>query len=476
MEKAIQNQAGNPLATEKVGKLLARFAIPSVIGMLVSALYNIVDQIFIGQGVGMLGNAATNVSFPLTTVCVSIALLLGIGGASNFSLALGAGNKEKAGNVAGNAMTLMVIFGVALFAVVQIFLEPMMRAFGSSELVLPYALEYTHITSIGMPFLILANGASQLIRADGSPLYSMVCMLVGAGINTVLDPIFIFVFDMGIAGAAWATIISQIVSCVIALLYFRKFKNLRMQRQYFRLRAQYIKLIISLGIAAFFNQVAMMAVQIVMNNTLTHYGALSDYGSEIPLAVVGIITKVAIVMMSFVIGIAQGNQPIVGFNYGAKNYGRVRESYIKAVLAATVVSTIGFLCFQLFPRQIISIFGEGSELYFHFAERYFRIYMLLAFAIGLQPVTSNFFTAIGKAKLGILISLTRQVLFLLPLIILFPMFMGIDGVMYAGPISDCAAVIVALALGLREMKRLKIAEQEMSLQRGKEAPQTVESG
>lgn len=376
MKAEVQN-APNPLGVQKESKLLVNFAIPCIISMLVTALYNIVDQIFIGQGVGMLGNAATNIAFPLSTTCTAIALLLGIGGASNYSLKLGAGEKEEAARYSGNALTLITIFGVALFVVVELFLTPMLKGFGATKDVLPYAETYTRITAIGFPFLIANTAISKQILADGSPRYSMMSMLVGAVINTILDPILIFGFGMGMAGAALATITGQIISFSISLRYVFHFKNIRLTKDSFRLGGRYVKNIGALGASACFNQIAMTIVQIVMNNVLSYYGAKSMYGGEIPLACAGIITKVNMVFMAIIIGISQGTQPIVGFNYGAKKYGRVRKTYLLAVGAATVLSFVAFICFQVFPRQIISIFGAGSELYFRFSERYFRIYMFL---------------------------------------------------------------------------------------------------
>ncbi|ULQ59460.1 MATE family efflux transporter [Brucepastera parasyntrophica] len=448
-------EAGNILATEKIGKLLVKFAVPTIISFLVSALYNIVDQIFIGQGVGILGNAATNIAFPVTTISTALALLLGIGGASNFNLELGAGRKERASHIIGNCVVLLGITGLILCAVIIIFLEPLMHAFGATENVLSHALTYTGITALGIPLVVFTAASSNLIRADGSPGYAMICMLSGAVLNTILDPIFIFVFDMGIAGAAWATVIGQAVSFVLAVRYYFNFKTVPLAAEHFKLKGTYIRAIVSLGAASCFNQLAMTVVQITMNNTLNYYGAESVYGSDIPLACVGVITKVNIVFMAFILGISQGNQPIVGFNYGARNYDRVKKAYRLAATAATIVSTIAFLCFQFLPRQIISIFGDGSEIYFRFAERFFRIYMAMMFINGIQPVTANFFTSIGKAKMGILISMTRQILFLLPLILIFPLFFGIDGVMYAGPIADGIAAVLAFYLVSREMKKMK---------------------
>ena len=331
----------------------------------------------------------------------------------------------------------------------------MLTFFGATKEVLPYAKQYTRITAIGFPFLIMNTGMSKLILADGSPRYSMISMLVGAIVNTILDPIFIFSLHMGMTGAALATILGQIVSFCISLRYMFHFKTIHLKRSSFRITASRVANIMKLGACACFNQIAMTVVQIVMNNTLAHYGALSVYGGDIPLACAGIITKVNMIFMSFVIGISQGIQPIIGFNYGAAKYTRVRKTYLLALATATALSFVAFGCFQLFPRQIISVFGKGSELYFQFSERYFRIYMFLTLINGIQPVTSNFFNSIGKSSLGVFMSLTRQILFLLPLIIVFPIFMGIDGVMYAGPIADAATGIVCGIFTIRELKELK---------------------
>lgn len=429
-----------------------KFAIPAIISMLVSSLYNIVDQIFIGQGVGMLGNAATNIAFPISIICTATALLLGIGSASNYNLESGAGRPEKAAQIAGTGLSMLVICGVLIGVGVLILLEPLLHVFGVTPDILPFARDYTGITAFGIPFLILTTGGNHIIRADRSPTYSMICMLTGAIINTILDPLFIFEFHWGIKGAAAATIIGQIISGIMVIYYFAKKRNMSLTVSMLRPGAEYVKAITSLGMAACINQIAMAIVQITMNNTLRHYGAQSMYGADIPLACVGVISKVNMVFMAICIGISQGCQPIWGFNYGAKNYERVRETYKKAFFICMAVGISFFLCFQLFPRQIVSIFGSGSEAYFHFAERYFKIFMFLTFLNGVQPMSSGFFTSIGKAKLGIVVSLTRQVIFLLPLILIFPMFMGIDGVMYAGPIADGAAALVAVGFALYQLK------------------------
>lgn len=442
----------NPLGSEPVSSLLRRFAIPSVIAMLVSALYNMVDQLFIGHSIGVLGNAATNVAFPLSMVCTSIGLLCGIGGAANFNLCMGRREPEHAKSYVGNAISMLAILGVILCVAVQLFLRPMMLLFGATPDVIDYACTYTRITSIGFPFLIVTIGGSNLIRADGSPKFSMLCNLVGAIVNTILDPLFIFVFHMGMAGAALATITGQILSFALVVFYLRGFKTLPLSLSDLKPNMACWARIAALGATPAFNQVAMMVVQIVMNNTLTYYGSNSVYGSDIPLACAGIISKVNMLFFSFVIGISQGLQPIVSFNFGAQKYDRVKDAYKKAVFAATAISIVAFLCFQLFPRQIIGIFGSGSEEYLHFAERYFRIFLFFTFLNGIQPVSSNFFTSIGAPKKGIFLSLTRQIIFLLPLLLIFPYLFGIDGVMYTAPIADLAAASVSIVMVVREFK------------------------
>ena len=355
------NPSENPLGVEPVSVLLRRFAVPSVIAMLVSALYNMVDQLFIGHSIGVLGNAATNVAFPLSMVCTSIGLLCGIGGAANFNLCMGRREPEHAKSYVGSAISMLAILGVILCVAVQLFLRPMMLLFGATPDVIDYACTYTRITSIGFPFLIVTIGGSNLIRADGSPKFSMLCNLVGAIVNTILDPLFIFVFHMGMAGAALATITGQILSFALVVLYLRGFKTLPLSLSDLKPKIACWARIAALGATPAFNQVAMMVVQIVMNNTLTYYGSNSVYGSDIPLACAGIISKVNMLFFSFVIGISQGLQPIVSFNFGAQKYDRVKDAYKKAVFAATAISIVAFLCFQL--DLLAVLIGSGLEEY-----------------------------------------------------------------------------------------------------------------
>ena len=449
----------NPLYYEKIYKLLFKFGTPSIISMLVGALYNIVDQIFIGQGVGINGNAATNVAFPLTTICVSISLFLGLGGASSYSLLLGRGEREKATTIIGNTISLAFIFSLVLTIIVKVFVKKIMYMFGSTEEVLSYAVKYSSITSTGFLPFIFSSMMSHIIRADGSPRYSMMSVLSGAIANTILDPIFIFYFKMGIAGAALATIIGQFISFGLTFKYIFKMKNITLNKESFLLKINNVIKIFTLGLSGGFNQLAMMAVQITMNNVLSYYGNQSIYGGNIPLAVSGIIIKINMIIMAFIIGTRQGSQPIIGFNYGARNYKRVIDTYKLSVFITTMMAIIASILFQLFPRQIVSMFGDGSELYFSFAEEYMRIYMLFMVVNGVQPVTGSFFTSIGKAFKGAFIDMTRQIIFLLPLIIILPKIFGIDGVMYAGPIADAMALIVTILFIRREIKNIKKLEE-----------------
>lgn len=451
-------KSANPLGTQRVGVLLRRFATPSIIAMLVGALYNIVDQFFIGNRVGELGNAATNIAFPLSTSCVAIALLFGIGGASLFNLEVGRGNTNKAIYYIGNASVLLFVCGLILCFITQLFLEPMLVFFGSPVNVLGYAKTYTRITSFGFPFLIFATGAGHLIRADGSPKMTMICNLTGAVINTVLDAIFVFGLDLKMAGAAVATVIGQIVSALIAVIYMTRFKTESIKKEHLILRWEYIKKLIAYGLSPFSNQVAMMIVQIIMNKSLKYYGSISEYGESIPIACSGIISKVNMVFFSFIIGISQGLQPIVSFNYGAGKYGRVKQAYMLAIKVGFALSLVAFILFEVFPHEIISAFGNGSDLYYSFATSYFRIFLFFTFLNFLQPITSNSFTAIGKPLLGVFLSLTRQILFLLPLIVILPIFMGMDGILYAGPIADFFAFIICAIMIRKEFAREEYTE------------------
>lgn len=446
----------NPLGYRSIPSLLRSFAIPSIIAMLVSSLYNIVDQIFIGQGVGYLGNAATNVAYPLTTICLAIALLIGIGSASRFSLYLGSRQKDRAEKVVGNGIGMMAACGIVYAVLVEIFMPVLLTAFGATDEIMPYAETYSRIVAVGMPFLIMTNGMSNLARADGSPKYSMTCMLIGAVINTILDPVFIFVFHLGVAGAAWATVIGQFFSFLFAIAYIRKFKSIDLHISDIGLDLRESLQTASLGMSNSLNQVAITLVQIVLNNSLTYYGAMSVYGKEIPLAACGIVMKTNAILLAIIIGLSQGSQPIIGFNYGARQYDRVKKTYRLAVTCNLIVSAIGFILFQFFPYQIISLFGTGDEMYFEFAIRFMRIFLFMVIVNGVQLLSSNFFAAIGKPVKGLVLSMTRQIIFLIPLVLILPLFFGLDGILYAGPVADSIAFIVTVIFIAREMRSMKV--------------------
>ena len=443
----------NPLGNAKVSRLIIKYAIPSIIAMLIVSFYNIVDQLFIGNVIGELGNAATNIAFPLTNVCVAFGLMFGIGGASAFNLKLGAGDKERAPYYLGNAVSMLIISGVVLIIIVELFLEPILRAFGSPETVLPYAMDYTRIIAIGFPFAIFSAGAAHLLRADGRPNIAMVCNIIGGVINIGLDAWFVLGLGWGMAGAAWATIIGQIIAGLAGLWFILHGKTFRLQLKHYIPQPKYFGKAASLGIAPMVNQISMMVVQILLNNSLKYYGGLSIYGEEIPIACAGIVSKVGSIFASVVIGLSQGNQPIVSFNYGAKNYARVKEAYYRTMIIAFVASLVGFIVFQTIPDKILLLFGHGSDLYIEFGSLFFRRFYFFMCIFFIQMISSNFFTAIGKAWKGVFLSLTRQVLYLIPLMLIFPRFWGIDGILVAQPTADFFAIMTAVIMIAIEFRK-----------------------
>lgn len=440
--------------TESIPKLLVSLAVPAIIANLVNALYNIVDQIFIGQKIGFLGNAATNVAFPLTTICLAIGLMTGVGAATNFNLELGRKRPKRAKSVAGTAVTMLLLGGIILCILINIFLKPMLTAFGATNQIFDYAIEYTRITSLGIPFLLFSIGANPLVRADGNAFYSMLAIVVGSLVNTILDPLFMFGFDMGMDGAAWATVIGQFVSAVMLALYFFRFKSVKFELRDFKIRIREIGILFALGTSPFIFQCSALVIQIVTNNLLKIYGAKSIYGSEIPIAVAGIVMKINVIFIAIVLGLTQGAQPIAGYNYGARKYTRVREILNLTLKAAFVISIVAFAIFQIFPVQIISVFGSGSELYFKYGTKYMRIFLFFIFLNGIQGAITLFLTSIGRAFQGAVLSLVRQIISLLPLLIILPYFMGVDGIMFAFPIADLVAFIVSVIILKKEMKRI----------------------
>lgn len=441
----------NPMGTQPVKKLLMQLAIPAMIANVVNALYNIVDQIFIGQGVGYLGNAATNIAFPITTICLALGLMTGVGAASNFNLELGRKEVNKAKRIAGTAVIQLIVMGIAIFLLVQIFLAPLMQLFGATEQIFDYAMEYSRITAYGIPFFLFSTGFNPLVRSDGRATFSMMAIIVGAVLNTVLDPIFIFVFQMGIAGAAWATVLSQMISALLLFSYIPKFRSVKFQWEDFIPHMQQVEAIAALGLTSFIFQISALIVQIVSNNLLKTYGAMSIYGSEIPIAVGGIVAKVFVIFIALIIGMTQGVQPIVGYNYGAKHYLRVRQTIFLALKIGFGLSFVTWAVFEIFPLQIIELFGNGNNLYFEFGVRYMRYFMMFLFINGHTILMTTFFPAIGKAKTGAFLSLARQLLILLPVMLLMTYIFGVEGMMFAIPVSDVIALVLCVYFFKREL-------------------------
>lgn len=440
--------------------LIAKYAIPSIVSMLVGALYNLTDQIFIGRIVGVVGNAASNVVFPTVTLSTALSMLLGIGTAANFNISQGAGKLNDAKKYVYTGLSVTAIIGLLTGLLVFLFRGAIIDLCGASPSgnVYPYAMKYLSISAIGLPFYIFASAAATTIRADGSPRYSMLFNIVGAVLNVGLDWLFMYPLGKGIEGAATATVISQIVTFVLAMLYFTRFKAFDIKIKEISISLRHMMNSIQAGVPTFINQILLMTTNIVLNNMLETYGALSNYGSDIPLAVSGVAQKTNMIMISFAVGIAQGCQPIWGYNLGAKNYQRVKGTYMRAFAIAFTIGVIFFSMLQLFPREIVSIFGTGSDLYFEFAEKYLKIYMLFVFFQNIQPVTVTYFSATDNPKQGLLVSLSRQGLFLIPLLIVLPKYMGIHGILIASPISDTLAFIISVTMVWISFKRFTTKE------------------
>lgn len=450
-----QDVKNNPLGTEKITKLIRKFAVPCIISLLVSALYNIVDQIFIGQGVGYLGNAATNVVFPLTVIATSFAVLIGDGAAAYLSLNLGRNDKKAANKGVNNSLVLSVIVGVLFLVIGLVFKDNLLRLFGVTDSIYEYANGYMTWIVLGLPFYIITTSLNSMIRADGSPRYAMITMLIGAIINIILDPIAIFVLKMGVEGAAIATIVGQIISAVISIRYIKKFKTVKITKDDLKLEAKTVKKVCSLGVSSFITQIAITIVVITENNLLGIYGANSTYGSDIALSALGIVMKVNQIIISIIVGIAVGAQPIIGFNYGAKNYARVIKTYSVSVKIALTVGIIGTLVFQICPQVIINLFGQENELYNEFAQMCFRIYLMFMAFNSVQITSSIFFQAIGKSVKSAILSLSRQILFLIPAMIILPMFLGLEGILWAGPVADGLAFLITVVFITIEIKTIK---------------------
>lgn len=457
------------LGKENINKLLISFAIPCVISMLINSVYNIVDQIFIGKGVGTLGNAATNVIFPLVIIFNAVAGLIGNGAAANLSLKLGEGKKEEGGKIVGSAVTVSIIFSLVLSVIAYLFLPKLVYMFGCTKNVYQYAVDYGKIIILGAPFMIIYSALSQLIRADGSPKYSMVLLVVGAILNIILDPIFIFTFNMGVKGGAIATVIGQIVSFVMAILYLKKVKSVKLEKESFKV-GNSITRTLGLGLSSFITQSTVLALFVFMNNMMTKYGALTKYGADIPLSVYGVISKINSLYISTILGISIGAQPIIGFNYGAGNYERVKETLRKVLTINLVVGLIFNIIFYLFPKEIVSIFITNSDpnykLFLEFAVIICHSFLLVMGLNFLEMTTSITVQSLGNVKKATMVSFIRQIILFIPIACFMAIYLhkGIYGVLNAGPIADAITFFIALVIFYSEYRKLSIKEKSTNLE------------
>lgn len=448
------NNQNKILEEAKIGTLLIKFSIPCIMGLLISSFYSIVDQIFIGNSeLGILGNAATGVSFPVICIANAFAWCVGDGAASYLSICAGRKDTEHAHKSVGTGITATLIISLILMLICELAAEPLMSLFGASDQTLGLSVTYFRIIAAFFPFYLLLNVMNSMIRADGSPSYAMIAMVSGAILNIALDPLFIFVFKWGIAGAAWATAIGQVVSFTVCAVYFVKPKSFKLTKQSFIPDAQILRRLVSLGAATFITQLSVVTQTLVCNMTLAHYGALSIYGPDIPISVFSIQTKVYTIVLSIATGIALGGQPIFGYNYGAQRMDRVKEAYRKVLLATLATSLISTFIIQMWPKAIVNIFGSGNALYEEFAVKSFRIYLSLMTITCLVKMTALFFQAIGKSIHAVGSSVVRDFLCFSSLAIILPAILernsagsGLTGILLAAPISDLIASVVIVVL------------------------------
>lgn len=444
----------NILGTEKIGKLLRKFAIPCVISMLVNSIYNMVDQIFIGWGVGYLGNGATNIIFPINIICLAFALMLGDGTSAYLSLKLGEKKKNEASRGVVSGILTSIVISVIFFIIIITCLPLLINIFGCTDSLRPYALEYGYALAIGLPFMMVGTTLNSVIRADGSPKYSMISMVSGAILNIILDPIFIFILKWGVKGAAIATAISQILTFILNICYVKKFKSIQINKKDLKIDIKAVLKVASLGISSFITQMSFVIVMAVENNLLNKLGTASKYGSDIPITVLGIVLKINQILNSIIIGIAVGSQPIIGYNYGAGNAERVKSTLKRVLGISIIVSTVAFILFQSIPDKLISIFGSGNEKYMEFACLAFRRYLLLVICNGIQIPSGIFFQAIGKAQKSAVLSLSRQIIFLVPAMLILGNIFGIEGILFSGPVADGLSFIIAGTLIISEVRKL----------------------
>lgn len=439
------------LGTESIGKLLFKFSIPAIIGMLVNALYGIVDGIFIGQYVGSLGLAGVSVANPIMVVSLAFTMLISIGATSLISIRLGEGNKEDAEVILGNATTLLFIVPVILFVFIQIFLDDILRVFGASANVLPYARTYMSVVSYGFLFQSIGFGMTNFIRSEGNPTIAMLTMSVGAAVNIVLDAVFIIKLDMGIRGGALATVIAELVPAIWVLSYFLSDKSLlKIKKHNLKLRFDKVKNIIALGLAQFSIQIASSLVAVVANNTLLKYGG--DFG----ISAFRIINNIAMIFFMPIFGINQGMQPIIGYNYGAQKFDRVKETLYLAIGAATGLAVLGFIVTRTFPHQLAMLFNKDDKALIDMTANGMKLFFTALPIIGFQIVASNYFQAIGKPRQSIVLGLLRQVIILIPAIIILPRFFGLNGIWLASPASDVISSLLTsffIFTNIRELNK-----------------------
>ncbi len=458
------NSEENILGKEKIGKLMLKFSIPCIISMLVNSLYNIVDQIFIGWGVGYLGNGATNIVFPLNIVCLAFALMIGDGTSAYLSLKLGEKREEEAKKGVANGLLLSIIISIVFFIIIFTLLPVLLNLFGCTDILRPYAKDYGYIITIGLPFMMIGTSLNGVIRSDGSPKYSMISMVSGAVLNTILDPIFIFVFGLGVKGAATATLISQVLSFILNVLYLKRFKSIKLTKKDFKLNLKTCLKLVSLGISSFITEMSFVLLMAVENNLLKKYGARSKYGAEIPITVLGIVMKISQILNSIILGVAVGSQPIIGYNYGAGKNDRVKETLKRVLGISTIVSVIAFILFQLIPDKLIAIFGSGDSKYIEFACLAFRTYLMLCIFNGIQIPSGIFFQAIGKSVISAILSISRQIAILIPAMIILGKRLGIIGILAAGPVADGLAFVLAATLIIIQVRKLgKTASKSQAL-------------
>ena len=458
-----RQQEIHALGHQKISKLLLKFSVPCIAGLLISAFYNIVDQIFIGNSeLGYLGNAATGISFPVICIANAFAWCIGDGAASFLSICAGRKDSESAHKCVGTGITVATLISIVLAGICLVWARPIMVLFGASQQTVDMAVEYFRIVAAFFPFYLLLNVMNSMIRADGSPTYAMLAMLAGAVINIALDPLFIFVMKWGIAGAAWATVMGQVISFLVCAIYFFRPKTFHLTKGSFFPNGQVLRQVVALGGSTFVTQLSIVVLSLVSNITLAEFGALSKYGPDIPISVFSIQTKVYTVVCNIVVGVVLGGQPIFGYNYGAGNMDRVRQAYKLVLRATLIVGIVAVLIFQLRPLWIINIFGAGDQLYQEFAIKTFRIYLSLTMVTCMVKMTAVFFQSIGKSAQAMIASLARDILCFTPLALILPRVLenqapgtGINGILYAAPISDLVALAAVLALTVPFFRKLK---------------------